>query len=284
MTTNSLQKIDPMTPTVWEVTDVEQEIAGIVTLEISPESGPTPSSIPGQFNMIGLPGIGEIPISVSGVVESESRILHTIRSVGAVTAALSQLSVGDQLLVRGPFGRGWPVEEIKGKDVIIIAGGLGLAPVHPILWWMLDNRDDYGKVDVIYGARTPADLLYSSEIIGWGSSGAANLHITVDTATRGWMGNVGVVTTVIPQVLNGSSDVENTAAIVCGPDVMMRFVAPALEHIGMSEDDIYVSLERNMKCGVGLCGHCQLGSQLVCEDGPVMSWATAKDLMLTREL
>ena len=284
MTTDLLQQKDAMTPELWDVVGVVAEIPGIVTLELKQDGENNLPSAPGQFNMIGLPGIGEVPISVSGVVTPESSVLHTVRSVGKTTNALTQLDTGDQVLVRGPFGTGWPVDQLEGKDVIIVAGGLGLAPVRSILRWMLERRDSYGKIDLIYGARTPAELLYSSEIIGWGTSGVASLHITVDTADRGWIGNVGVVTTVIPHVTTDITDLDNVVVLVCGPDVMMRFVAPALEHVGISDDDIYVSLERNMKCGVGLCGHCQLGPKLICSDGPVLTWSAAKDLMLMREL
>ncbi|MGE5814337.1 MAG: FAD/NAD(P)-binding protein [Acidobacteriota bacterium] len=231
--------------------------------------------------MVYVPGAGEIPISISGDPENHGRLLHTTRAVGSVTHAMSQLSAGDVIGVRGPFGVGWPVEEADGKDVVIVAGGIGLAPLRPALYRLLAQRQRYGKIVLLYGTRTPADLLYRRELELWKSRLDLEVFVTVDRGSGRWHGNVGVVTALIPKAPFNRL---HTVAMICGPELMMRFTAMKLEERGVPASHIYLSLERNMKCGIGLCGHCQCGPTFVCKDGPVYRYDKVKQLLATREV
>jgi NAD(P)H-flavin reductase len=225
-------------------------------------------------------GIGEVPISLSGPPASAGdRVVLTVRSVGAVTEAICQAELGAVLGLRGPFGNSWPVAEAAGGDVVVVAGGIGLAPLRPVVRHVLARRADYGAVSVLYGARTPGDLLYTNELDAWGST--VNVELTVDAAGAGWLGRVGVV----PQlVARAPFDAEEATAFVCGPEVMMHFTVEALRERGVPDERILLSLERDMRCGVGLCGHCQLGPSLICRDGPVYPQAEVGHLMEVREL
>lgn len=234
---------------------------------------------PGQFNMLCVFGKGEVPISVSAV--ADGRITHTVRSVGMVSDALTQLSVGSPLGIRGPFGRGWPLVELRGKDVIVVAGGLGMAPLRPAVHSILANRAEYGRLVLLYGARTPADLLFTREVERWRGRFDVEVMVTVDAAPGTWRGNVGVVTKLFQRV---KVDEEHAAALVCGPEVMMRFAAEGLADLGLADTNIWLSLERNMQCGAGVCGHCQLGPFLVCRDGPVLPMSRLASLLRVREL
>jgi len=251
----------------------------------SPSHPLTPSPLhsfsPGQFNMLYVFGVGEIPISISADPTKPKRLVHTTRAVGTVTKAMSKLKRGDVLGVRGPFGSHWPVEEAKGSDVVIVAGGIGLAPLRPALYYVLSQREKYGKVVLLYGARTPEDILYSQELGQWRARFDLDVYVTVDRATGKWRGNVGVVTTLIPRA---PFDPLSTVALVCGPEVMMRFTALELQKRGVEADSIFVSLERNMKCAVGFCGHCQFGPTFVCKDGPVFQYSRVKALLAKWEI
>jgi NAD(P)H-flavin reductase len=183
--------------------------------------------------------------------------------------------------VRGPYGTAWPVEKAVGKDVIIVAGGIGLAPIRPTIYRILAEREKYGKVVILYGTRTPGDILYQRELEKWRSRFDLEVHITVDRAMAGWNGNVGVVTTLIPKA---TFDPSNSIAMICGPEIMMRFTVSELQKRGIKLNDVYISLERNMKCGIGLCGHCQYGPTFICKDGPVFSFEQVKNLFFRREL
>jgi NAD(P)H-flavin reductase len=198
-----------------------------------------------------------------------------------VTRALARLSRGDAIGVRGPFGRGWPVEEARGKDVLIIAGGLGLAPLRPAILEVLAHRHDYDRVIVLYGARSPQELLFRADVERWRGRFDVKLEAIVDRSGRDWYGAVGVVTSLLGQV---PIDPEGTLAMVCGPEIMMRFTARELLALGVPADRVFVSLERSMKCGVGLCGHCQLGGQFVCKDGPVARWDRVGAMLNVREM
>ncbi len=235
---------------------------------------------PGQFNMVYVHGIGEVPISISGDPGDAGRLVHTIRAVGTVTRAMDTLSEGDVLGLRGPYGSAWPLETIKGRDVLVIAGGLGLAPLRPAILRILANRGDYGRVVILYGARTPADLLYREELERWRGRFDVRLEAIVDRAGRDWLGPVGVVTRLLDDVPVEPDD----AVLVCGPEIMMRFVARELERRGMPRDAIWISLERSMKCGIGLCGHCQLAGSFVCKDGPVFRFDQIAPYLAVREL
>lgn len=273
----------PMHPDLYRVGHVRTETADTFTVELAPDDGARSKPFaPGQFNMVYVPGAGEIPISISGDPANEARLLHTTRVVGSVTRAMRRLSAGDVIGVRGPFGVGWPTEEeADGKDVVIVAGGIGLAPLRPVFYRLLARRQRYGKVVLLYGTRTPADLLFRREIEQWRARLDVDVFVTVDRASGRWRGNVGVVTTLIPKAPFNRLQ---TIAMICGPEVMMRFTAMKLEDRGVPASSIYVSLERNMKCGIGLCGHCQCGPTFICKDGPVYRYDRVKPLLTAREV
>ncbi|MBS7645459.1 MAG: FAD/NAD(P)-binding protein [Candidatus Bathyarchaeia archaeon] len=227
---------------------------------------------PGQFIMISVPGLGEAAFSVSSW-NSEGRVFDTtIRRVGRLTSYLDGLSEGDEVGVRGPYGRGWPLKESEGKDILLIAGGIGLAPLKPVISYIAHNRERYGLLEILYGARTPDELIFMDEYDAWRRIKDTILRLTVDMVPKGviWDYNVGLVPILIEDV---EVRPEGSEVMVCGPEVMMHFVVKALTSRGFSEDQIYLSLERRMKCGIGQCGHCQIGSKYVCRDGPVFSYA-----------
>jgi NAD(P)H-flavin reductase len=235
---------------------------------------------PGQFNMVYVHGVGEVPISISGDPGDGGRLVHTIRAVGTVTRVMDTLSEGDVLGLRGPYGSAWPLDAIKGRDVLVIAGGLGLAPLRPAILRIRANRADYGRVVILYGARTPADLLYREELERWRGRFDVRLEAIVDRAGRDWLGRVGVVTRLLDDIPVEPDD----AVLVCGPEIMMRFAVRELERRGMQRDGIWISLERSMKCGIGLCGHCQLAGSFVCKDGPVFRFDRIAPYLAVREL
>lgn len=273
---------DPMVPLLFRVHRVQQETHDTFTLELKSTNGA--GGLPfaaGQFNMLYLFGTGEVPISISGDPNQAKTLIHTMRSVGMVTKAMRRLKRGDMLGVRGPFGTYWPVEEAAGSDVVIVAGGIGLAPLRPDLYDVLAHRQNFGKVIVLYGARTPADILYRRELEQWRSRFDLEVFVTVDRALSGWRGNVGVVTTLMSRVVFDSF---STVAMVCGPELMMRFTILELQKRGIGIDSIYVSIERNMKCGIGMCGHCQYGPTFICKDGPVFRYDRIKGLFGKREI
>jgi len=274
--------VEPMLPVLFRIRRVRNETHDIFSLELEPVDGTTLFSFKaGQFNMLYAFGVGEVPISISGDPTDASVLIHTIRSVGTVTNALRSLRQGGSLGVRGPFGSHWPVAEAAGSDIVIVAGGIGLAPLRPALYHVLSQREKYGKVVLLYGTRSPEDILYRRELERWRSRFDLEISITVDRAPSGWRGNVGVVTSLIPRV---SFDPVNTVAMVCGPEVMMRFTVQELQKRGIKGEDIYVSMERNMKCAIGFCGHCQYGPVFICKDGPVFSYNRIRDLFGLREI
>jgi NAD(P)H-flavin reductase len=258
---------DPMRPIAYRVRRREKETDDTFTLEMEAENGAGLSAFhAGQFNMLYLFGIGEIPISISSDPSYPHRIAHTTRAVGTVTGAMNDLHPGDVMGVRGPFGSHWPLDEAVGHDVVIVSGGIGLAPLRPALYRMLDQRERYGRIVLLYGARTPEDILYRPELEQWRGRLDLEVYVTVDRATGRWRGNVGVVTTLIRRA---PFDPLNSVALVCGPEVMMRFTLKELARRGVRLQAMYLSLERNMKCGIGLCGHCQFGPHFVCKTGPI---------------
>jgi len=257
-----------MRPLPYFIKRVRQETHDTFTFDLSSvDAGRQFAFRPGQFNMLYVFGVGEVPISISGDSGKPETITQTIRAVGTVTKAMRKMKRGDTLGLRGPFGSHWPVEEAVNKDVIIVAGGIGLAPLRPVLYELLSHRGQFGRISLLYGARTPADILYTQELERWRGKFDMDVHITVDRATGVWRGNVGVVTTLIPRSL---FDPSNTIALMCGPEVMMRFAVRDLYGRGIATDQIYISMERNMKCAVGFCGHCQYGPMFVCKDGPII--------------
>jgi NAD(P)H-flavin reductase len=266
-----------MVPSRYRVTDRTVETADTVSLVLHPVDVPIPSPAPGQFTMLYAFGVGEVPVSVSGLTE-DGGIVHTIRSVGAVSAALAALQHGAMVGMRGPFGTDWGLP--SGGDLVVVAGGIGLAPLRSVIRYAITHRWGFGQVSVLIGARTPDDLLYPSEYASWFAA-SLDVHVTVDRASTGWLGNVGVVTTLYERL---TVDPARTTAFVCGPEVMMRFAALGLCDRGVPEPAVHVSLERNMRCGVGLCGHCQLGPLLLCRDGPVIGYDRAGPLLVVKEL
>jgi NAD(P)H-flavin reductase len=267
-----------MLPVAYRIVRRRQETTDTATLVLQPARDPLPDWGPGQFTMVYAFGVGEIPISISGGGSSDGDgfIHHTVRAVGAVSAAVCAAPVGAMLGLRGPFGCGWPAPP-PDADVVILAGGIGLAPLRPVI---VDAIGRGRRVAVLIGSRTPADLIFTDEYAVWREAGAQVL-VTVDRAASGWDGRVGVVTTLLDAA---SMDPARTVAYVCGPEVMMRRSAEALAERGVAPDRIQVSLERAMRCGVALCGHCQLGPLLICRDGPVTTYDRAEPLLATREL
>jgi NAD(P)H-flavin reductase len=255
-----------MLPRPYRIQRVRPETGDTFTLDLAPAEGvEAPSFAPGQFNMLYVFGVGEVPISISGD-SRRSPLQHTTRVVGPVTRGMRRLKRGDTVGVRGPFGHPWPVEEAEGRDLVLVAGGIGLAPLRPALLHAIAYREKYGKVVLLYGTRTPEDILYRNELQRWRGNLDLGVHVTVDRATSDWRGNVGVVTRFIPRTPFAPT---NALALVCGPEVMMRFTVMELQRRGVPTDCIYISMERNMKCAVGFCGRCQYGPSFICKDGPV---------------
>jgi NAD(P)H-flavin reductase len=269
-----------MAPVPYRVRSRSAETADTWTLELDP-LGDAVLPRAGQFDMLYAHGVGEVPISTSGDHEGDGRLTHTIRAVGPVTRVLCGLDEGAVVGVRGPFGNEWPLAEAVGGDLLVVAGGIGLAPLRPAIRHALARRDDYGAVSVLLGARTPGDLLFVGEVEEWRSRLDAEVDVTVDAAAAGWHGRVGLVTTLIPGAV---VDPASAAAFVCGPEIMMVFVVRALLERGLPIERIWLSMERNMRCGVGHCGHCQLGPKLICRDGPVFRADEMMQLMEVREL
>jgi NAD(P)H-flavin reductase len=271
-----------MLPAPYVVRKWRRETADTVTIGLSPEGGgPAPEFQPGQFHMLYAFGVGEAAISISGDPARRDEATHTIRAVGSVTRALTSTRPGALVGLRGPYGTAWPVEAAEGADIAFVAGGIGLAPLRPAVRAVLARRERYGRVALLYGARTPDDQLYKRELARLRGRFDVDVDATVDRAPAGYRGKVGVVTRLIPRT---EIDPRHTIALVCGPEVMMRFAARALLERGVPPERIYLSLERSMRCGVGWCGHCQLGPLLLCRDGPVVRYDLAERLMAVREL
>lgn len=272
----------PYAPVPYRVLRSATETADTVTIEIAPSDGAEAVPFrPGQFNMLYAFGIGEAAISLAGDPADRTKLRHTIRAVGAVSTALARLRPGATVGVRGAYGTGWPMDRAEGKDVVIIAGGLGLPPLRGALLEILRDRKRYGRVEVIYGARTPQDLVYYGEIQRWRTREDLRLQVTVDAAGRDWYGDVGVVTQRLP---DARFDPARTVAFACGPEIMMRKSAEALEAAGVPASSIYLSMERNMKCAFAQCGHCQFGPAFVCREGPVLDYARIKPMLAVPEL
>ena len=265
----------------YVIRQVVKESHDTFSLELAPvESSGGFAYEPGQFNMLYVFGVGEVPISISGD-PGKGILVHTTRAVGAVTKAMKELRTGDTIGVRGPFGSAWPVAEAKGDDVLLVAGGIGLAPLRPVIFHLLNHREQYGKVVLLYGSRSPEDILFRKNLEKWRSRFDVEVFLTVDRASGRWHGNVGVVTAFIGRV---PFDPLHCTVMVCGPEIMMRFTVLELQKRGVRDESVFVSMERNMKCGIGLCGHCQIGSTFVCKDGPVYRYSDAVDLFTKREM
>ena len=269
--------IGAMVPSAVRVARRRRETYDTWTLELEPAAGPTLRPFaPGQFAMLYAFGVGEAPISISAFP-----LVHTIRAVGSATSALCALRPGEIMGARGPFGTAWPLAEAEGGDVVVVAGGLGLAPLRPVVHHLIEHRKLYRNVVVLYGGRLPADLLYRREVARWRARFDIDVEVTVDRGDPDWHGRVGFVTTLIPRA---RFEADRAVAMVCGPEPMMRFAAAGLRDRGVAPGRIFVSLERSMKCAIGLCGHCQLGPAFMCKDGPVFRWDAVEPLLKVREL
>ncbi len=271
-------KAFPMDLVPMTVSKVEKETRGTFTLELDPGESGFPF-LPGQFNMLYVFGNGEVPISISGDPERPDILVHTVRAVGKVSKALCRLRPGDVLGVRGPYGSSWPVDACRERDILFVTGGLGLAPLRPAVFHIFNHRRDYGKVILLYGARSPDRLLYTKELETW--SRALRVEPAVGSAGPDWKGHVGIVTNFIARM---DCDPAQTKAMICSSESMMRSMISELNLLGIPDREIHLTLERNMKCGLGLCGHCQLGPTFVCKNGPVYSYDRVKELLAKREL
>ncbi len=261
---------DPLQPTPVRIAGVTRETGDTVTISTEvPAELSVPQFSPGQFSMLYAYGVGEVPISISGDPGISERLDYTIRSVGAVTKALVNHRPGDFIAMRGPFGTSWPIEEAKGEDVLLVAGGIGLAPLRPTIYHILRHRSDYGRLVILYGARSPKELLFRKELRDWSAAQDTQVLSTVDYGEPSWRGYVGVVTKLFNFV---SLRPERTITMMCGPEIMMRFGIRGLQGRKFPDDRIYLSMERNMKCAVGFCGHCQMGPYFICKDGPVFTY------------
>lgn len=269
--------LNPYMPSIVKVKRVKRETHDTFTIDVDVKNF---RFMPGQFNML-YTLVGEVPISISSDPANDGFISHTIRRVGYATDALCSVKAGDSIGLRGPFGSAWPIKEQEGNDVVVIAGGLGLAPLRSLIYYLLVNRARYGRVSLLYGAKTPRDMLYRHELARWRARFDLDVYIIVSRADSKWYGNVGVVTSLIPKL---NVDPINASAFICGPEAMMRFAARELISLGFDSDTIFISMERNMKCALGLCGHCQFGPEFVCKDGPVFSYARVARLLSIDEV
>ena len=272
----------PMLPTVVQVQDFRKETHDTFTLSLEPpvRAGITFSFLPGQFNMLYGFGLGEVPISMSGDPANAGSLVHTIRAVGSVTTGLAKLRTGDSIGVRGPFGSVWPLAAPRGSDVVLVAGGIGLAPLRPAIYHLLRYREQYGQVVLLYGARTPADVLFPQELKAWQDRGDFQILCTVDRGDSSWRESIGLVTALFSRA---EFDPQRTIGMMCGPEIMMRFTLSEFGKRGVKGENVYLSLERNMQCAIGVCGHCQFGPNFVCMDGPVFGHNRIKSFFDVRE-
>jgi NAD(P)H-flavin reductase len=275
---------DPTLPASWRIRRARHDTRDTFTLDLEPATiGDSLPFLPGQFNMLYVFGVGEVPISMSGDPAKPGVMTHTVRAVGAVTAAMRKLKRGYEVGLRGPFGAPWPVDKAAGKDLVLIAGGIGLAPLRPVIYHVLARRGEYGRVALLYGARAPQDILYQAELEKWRGRFDLQIEVAVDNVPAGqnWRGNVCVVTSLIPGL---NIDPARAIGMICGPEVMMRFTVIELQKRGISDESIFLSMERNMKCAIGFCGHCQFGPTFICKDGPVFRFDRIQSWLSKREI
>jgi NAD(P)H-flavin reductase len=277
LSTKAEAPLNPLVPATYRVVANHVETGDVVTLSLEPTSDSTMDFLPGQFNMLTAFGVGEVAISISSAPGAPGPIEHTVRDVGAVTHALSTAKIGSIVGVRGPFGTGWGVEELDDKDVVVVAGGIGLAPLRGAISYLVDKPGRTGRVFVLVGAREPDQITFPDDLKRWERDGAV-VMVTVDVGDSKWQGPIGVVTTLLSEA---PFDTSRTVALVCGPEIMMRFTVRGLAGLGVPFRSIRVSLERNMQCGVGWCGHCQLGPLLICRDGPVFTYSESLEHLIS---
>lgn len=270
--------VDPYLPFEAETVEIIQESSTIFTLNlrlVASEDHKQYHFAPGQFNMLYLYGVGEVAISIVSDPEKKQVLSHTIRALGRVTKALQKLKPGDRMGIRGPYGRGWPLEQVKGKDVVVVTGGLGCAPSVSIINYILARREQYGHLSILQGVKHSDDFIFRKQYAAWQQSPNTDVHIAADQAGPKWPWSVGYVTDMIDKI---TLDPENTVAMMCGPEMMMSTAVNVLSKKGIPEERLYLSMERNMDCGFGQCGHCQYGGLFICKDGPVFAYSEIKEL------
>lgn len=278
----ALSLSDPMVTKPFRILDLKRETQDTYNINLEPvqKKGSFTFS-PGQFNMLYAFGGAEVPISISGDPTQSAILTHTVRSIGSTTNVLCASKKGSYIGVRGPFGKGWPLEDALGSDVIIVTGGIGIASIRPAIYYLLANRKKYGKIVVLYGARTPEEILFKKDLEKWRGRFDLDVQVTVDSAPTGWHGNVALVTSLIPKAV---FDPYHAVALIAGPEIMMRFALSELSQRGVMDSKIFMSMERNMKCGIGLCGHCQFGPFIVCKNGPVFCFSDIRRFFEKREV
>jgi NAD(P)H-flavin reductase len=265
----------PYAPQPARIAERRIEAEGILTFTmrfVDPEVRRAYRFAPGQFNMLYAYGVGEVPISIVSDPSNPAKLEHTIRVAGRVTGVMGRWKVGDTVGVRGPYGKGWPMEEARGRDVVIVTGGIGCAPVVGVINYIFRRREEYGHLHILHGVKTPNDLLYRERFDKWRSHPRTNVYLTADQPDKSWRYSVGVVTNLFDELTVDPSAI----VMMCGPEVMMRYAISVLRDKGIGEESIYLSMERHMQCAVGLCGHCQFAPHFVCKDGPVFSYAAVR--------
>ncbi|MBL7069026.1 MAG: FAD/NAD(P)-binding protein [Candidatus Omnitrophica bacterium] len=255
-----------------EIIDVKDETPTIKTFVLKPKE--RISFKTGEFMEVAIPGFGEGPFTPSSNPKDDTKLEFTIMDVGRVTGALHRMKTGGVVGLRGPYGKGYPLGEFKGKEILIVGGGVGLAPIRSLIYALFNQLDNYKKIYLKYGAKTPPDIMYKDEVDRWSKDGRSDVKLTVDAGDAKWKGNVGLVTTILEDL---KIDLNKSVSVVCGPPIMMKFVTFKLLEIGYKPEDIYLSMEKNMSCGIGKCGHCRIGNSYACKDGPVFSYKTIKD-------
>ncbi len=271
----NIEKKDLYYPMIATIARVDNLTPLEKRFEIVLPEGRRLNHAPGQFVQVSIFGFGEAPISICSSPVDRDTFELTVRKVGKLTQRMHQLGVGDKIGIRGPYGNGFDVDELKGKDMLMVAGGIGLAPLKSLIDYSIDKRADFGRVIIVYGTKSPQDILFPEEIEKWQAMEDVEFHMTVDNPDENWQGNTGVITTLIPPL---HLDVDNTVAAIVGPPVMYKFVIMSLKGKRIPDENIYMSLERHMKCGVGKCGHCQINSVYVCQDGPVFNYPLTKEM------
>ncbi|MBA7543471.1 Anaerobic sulfite reductase subunit B [subsurface metagenome] len=266
---------NPYMPELALITEIKEETPKVKTFTLSLRDGKPFKSKPGQFIELSVFGCGEFPASISAILDEKGYFQTTVQRMGKVTQKFMDLPVNSAIGVRGPFGSGFPVEEIEGRNVLLIAGGVGLSSIKYLTRYLVENRDSYGNLKLLYGARTPSDLLFR-DTFPLADREDLEVLLTVDEADEEWKGNIGVVTELF-----GKTDLnpENTSVAICGPSIMMKFATARLIDIGFDENQIFLSLERRMQCGIGMCGHCMIGQKRVCLDGPVFAYKDVEDTL-----
>ena len=270
-------KLDTLVPRVGVITDIRQETPDVKTFRVNaPEGGKLFEHMPGQCAMLYAPGIGEAMFSITSSPTNKEYQEFSIKKCGVLTDYLHDLQVGDEITVRGPYGNAFPVEtDLKGKDLLFVAGGIGLAPLRSVINYVRDNRENYGDVDIIYGSRSMDDLVYLDEIRSeWMNTPGFNVHLTIDREQEGWDGHVGFVPSFVTEV---NPDISKKI-LVCGPPIMIKFTLDALAKLGFQKSQVYTTMELRMKCGIGKCGRCNIGNKYVCKDGPVFRFDQLEQL------